>query len=313
MVWSEKTDDFFPYADCEHCYWGGYFTSRPTLKYFERIASSYLQVVKQFSTSTLSQSEHATIEKSLFDFTAAVGLINHHDAVTGTSKQHVADDYIKILAKAFTAAEQVVHNKLSQLAFPQDDKTVLLASCRQTVNESTCALTQSAIAGDQIYVVAYNAQGRKASQQVSIFLDVNLGNFLFILTNVKAITNVLNISHTPLLLSFSLFFLPLSSSLSDEASVSVVEIDADGKSIPVASELSPSSPKNSLVVSTSTLVFPADNVPALSFARFLIQVTPVLLEAPFKAKVLKTVKTSTGISNLSILLQTYRQFCYHFL
>jgi hypothetical protein len=28
LTWPQKTDDFFPYADCAHCYWAGYFTSR---------------------------------------------------------------------------------------------------------------------------------------------------------------------------------------------------------------------------------------------------------------------------------------------
>jgi hypothetical protein len=31
---SVKTDDFFPYSDCEHCFWTGYFTSRASLKRF---------------------------------------------------------------------------------------------------------------------------------------------------------------------------------------------------------------------------------------------------------------------------------------
>ena len=29
LTWSVKSDDdFFPYTDCAHCYWSGYFTSR---------------------------------------------------------------------------------------------------------------------------------------------------------------------------------------------------------------------------------------------------------------------------------------------
>jgi hypothetical protein len=32
IAWTVKTDDFFPYADCPHCFWTGYFTSRPALK-----------------------------------------------------------------------------------------------------------------------------------------------------------------------------------------------------------------------------------------------------------------------------------------
>lgn len=42
--WTRKTDDFFPYASDVHTYWTGYFTSRSTLKYFERIGNNFLQV-----------------------------------------------------------------------------------------------------------------------------------------------------------------------------------------------------------------------------------------------------------------------------
>ena len=42
--WELKTDDFFPYADCPHCYWTGYFTSRPALKRYVRYNNNLLQV-----------------------------------------------------------------------------------------------------------------------------------------------------------------------------------------------------------------------------------------------------------------------------
>jgi len=51
--------------------------------------------------------------------------VNHHDAVTGTSKQHVADDYTKILDKAFTAAEKSVAAKIGALVLPADSSVVL--------------------------------------------------------------------------------------------------------------------------------------------------------------------------------------------
>lgn len=39
-----KQDDFFPYSSDPHSFWTGYFTSRPTLKRFERIGNNFLQV-----------------------------------------------------------------------------------------------------------------------------------------------------------------------------------------------------------------------------------------------------------------------------
>jgi alpha-mannosidase len=42
---SVKRDDFFPFSNCEHCFWTGYFTSRP-----ERVASSSLLAARQIKS-----------------------------------------------------------------------------------------------------------------------------------------------------------------------------------------------------------------------------------------------------------------------
>lgn len=44
VTWPLKdTDDFFPYANDEHSYWTGYFTSRSNLKYMIGKANNLLQ------------------------------------------------------------------------------------------------------------------------------------------------------------------------------------------------------------------------------------------------------------------------------
>lgn len=43
-TWPTKSDDFFPYASDPHAFWTGYFSSRPTLKRFERVGNHFLQV-----------------------------------------------------------------------------------------------------------------------------------------------------------------------------------------------------------------------------------------------------------------------------
>jgi lysosomal alpha-mannosidase len=44
-TWTTKQDDFFPYASDPHTYWTGFYTSRPTLKRFERLGNNFLQVL----------------------------------------------------------------------------------------------------------------------------------------------------------------------------------------------------------------------------------------------------------------------------
>ena len=51
-----KTGDFFPYADCDHCYWSGYYSSRQGLKRQERVASSFLHAARQIESMMRLQS-----------------------------------------------------------------------------------------------------------------------------------------------------------------------------------------------------------------------------------------------------------------
>lgn len=46
ITWTVKSDDFFPYAHRGHSYWTGYYTSRPTLKYYTRQAGNVLQAAR---------------------------------------------------------------------------------------------------------------------------------------------------------------------------------------------------------------------------------------------------------------------------
>lgn len=175
LVWPEKTDDFFPYSDASHTFWTGYFTSRPTLKYLERISSSLLTMMKPLSSYFALKNKHAfkSVKEMVFSLTAGVGLVNHHDAITGTSKQHVAYDYFKILSKALTSAESFVGNMFADLLGSKStSNTEIFQVCRFT-NESYCEATQSLNLRQHpnAMIVLYNNLPRTASQQVSVFLN----------------------------------------------------------------------------------------------------------------------------------------------
>jgi lysosomal alpha-mannosidase len=103
---NRKLDDFFPYASDNHAFWTGYFTSRPTSKRYERQASNILQSTKQLAA--LAKVDGRDIDDSLNDLREAVGIMQHHDAITGTEKQAVANDYARLLTKALKKAEAPV-------------------------------------------------------------------------------------------------------------------------------------------------------------------------------------------------------------
>ncbi|UJR12010.1 hypothetical protein I4U23_016188 [Adineta vaga] len=110
IEWSTKTDDFFPYASTPFVYWTGYFTSRPALKRYERYANNILQVTRQ-----LNGFSQSNLRSSIFDLSEAMGLAQHHDAVSGTSKQHVADDYAQRLSDGIDRSIEVINSAYAKL------------------------------------------------------------------------------------------------------------------------------------------------------------------------------------------------------
>ncbi|THD25757.1 Alpha-mannosidase [Fasciola hepatica] len=114
-----RRGDFFPYASGPDSYWTGYYTSRPALKRFVRKASNLLAMTEQlhyFANRAQNSWKNSTTDDGLVDtLRRAMGVMQHHDAVTGTEKQHVARDYARILSDAVTASETLVVKSMVKL------------------------------------------------------------------------------------------------------------------------------------------------------------------------------------------------------
>jgi hypothetical protein len=111
---TDKIKLFF-IAHRPHSVWTGYFTSRAALKYYVRKGSNYLQGFRKFFTFYKMDNNPVELLER------AMGVVQHHDGVSGTERQHVAYDYAKRLAigidealSYYDAAEKINPNFLNK-------------------------------------------------------------------------------------------------------------------------------------------------------------------------------------------------------
>lgn len=106
----------FPYADQPNDYWTGYFTSRPAAKGQVREGQANLHASnKVYALKALKQTSSAddiqAIKTAYHSMMDAMGIYQHHDAITGTAKQHVAEDYYYRLDKSIKSDNYPVYAK----------------------------------------------------------------------------------------------------------------------------------------------------------------------------------------------------------
>ena len=162
LTWEVKTDDFFPYADCPFCYWTGYFTSRPGLKGYVRELNSFLQTCRHMEFFTNGDHHGLSSDK----LTKAMGLAQHHDAVTGTEKQHVANDYAMRLHIGQAECMRVVSDSMSKLTDKAGSAPLLFEFC-EYLNVSVCEPSESG----SFDVIIYNPLARERTTYVSLPLQ----------------------------------------------------------------------------------------------------------------------------------------------
>ncbi|KAL7642572.1 UNVERIFIED_CONTAM: hypothetical protein RMT77_007133 [Armadillidium vulgare] len=161
IQWPTKTDDFFPYASDPHAFWTGYFTSRPTLKGLIRKCNNLLQAIKQVS-ALLRLNRGEELER----LAEAMAVAQHHDAVTGTAKQDVTDDYYKRLSLGMLGTNELLSEGFRKMT--QSSNSV--PKCTEYVycpllNISSCQFTED----QQSFVVnIYNPVSRVISSYVRI-------------------------------------------------------------------------------------------------------------------------------------------------
>jgi alpha-mannosidase len=181
-VVSGDNADFFPYADGAHQFWTGYFTSRPALKRYIRANSGFLNAARQALTLAGPVGTNAG---ALEAFEEALGVSQHHDAASGTAKQHVTFDYAKRISIGQAEGEGVLSDSLNKLlgqataegkakfgdsqASTEGMAADVWAQCRR-LNESVCSFTQASGDGAATTIAVWSglAQAREELVRVPV-------------------------------------------------------------------------------------------------------------------------------------------------
>ena len=105
IEWPVRYEDSIPYADSADDWWTGYFSSRPAAKQLLKDTSTLMSAEsklfsKQVVDSKTSSEEVNSILDAQKTMLEQISIGIHHDALTGTAKQHVANDYARRLFAA---------------------------------------------------------------------------------------------------------------------------------------------------------------------------------------------------------------------
>jgi len=111
--------DFFVYSDIfsegRPAYWSGYYTTRPFIKRLSRVLATNLRTAEiLYSLASARKSSSKTSMKymdQLYSYLSEarqnLGLFQHHDAITGTSRAYVMQDYGMKLFDGLSKAREV--------------------------------------------------------------------------------------------------------------------------------------------------------------------------------------------------------------
>ena len=144
----ETSLDFFPYADYPYAYWTGYFTSRPYLKGMAKYLSNLHLTSSTFLLDTALQKRNNQKDIQLLRLQNMVGLLQHHDAITGTAKEKVSNDYIIMGKNASNETTHKIINVLKENDYLLDINDINICLSNPTIDygcNNTFSLHQSDI------------------------------------------------------------------------------------------------------------------------------------------------------------------------
>ena len=124
IKWPVKYEDGFPYGSNDYEVWAGYYSSRPVAKKMTKDASAILNAENFIFSQRMLQentkdSEIKDILNQRTNMLQALSTYLHHDAITGTAKQQVANDYMFRMNKAIEKSRKVYSKMIKKVVYDQ--------------------------------------------------------------------------------------------------------------------------------------------------------------------------------------------------
>ena len=188
---SEKNDavafpslsgDFYPYSDHDNAYWTGYFTTRPFDKRFARETESRLRAAEIVHSLAISYSAAwktqyvglGSMPPLLQTARRNLGLFLHHDAITGTGKAYVVEDYEEKLFEAYENAMTVIGSASQYLLTKGKINTqpsVFQPEMSRVSPKAPSMRNRISPTSEGVRVVMFNPTGHFRSEFVDLVVD----------------------------------------------------------------------------------------------------------------------------------------------
>lgn len=133
---------------------------------------THIALLKVAGTSDYVRNNGEAIEKAIWEAEMALGILQHHDAVAGTAKQRVTNNYIYLGSKALAILNKQ-YNEIRKEQIKNDiGESVVEINTNTTWNETSVEWGVSAVldANKTVLLNMYNP-GSKGTYEVKIKID----------------------------------------------------------------------------------------------------------------------------------------------
>lgn len=179
---SSLTGDFFTYTDKDNEYWSGYFTTRPFDKRMIRELLEYLKTTETMASLIfvyLIQNKHVTPSDWKNDWKAIQlarrthGLVQHHDAITGTSTASTVMDFEVRIHEAIRALMDVLKKHITKVLMSGSNANVPELKITREFPSPTNLFEDKIItcSSGETYLVFINSYSKRRREVTRVYVD----------------------------------------------------------------------------------------------------------------------------------------------